>query len=50
MVEVEDHLAGLSLEDEKEEVCQLEKMNTALGDLLENCFVGSFLTSSVVNF
>lgn len=43
MIDVEGHLAGLSLEDaEEEEVCQLENSSTFVEDSLMNCFVGCF--------
>lgn len=42
---------GLSLKDAKEEtVVKLDAPESAVKDSLENCFVGSFFTMSVVNF
>ncbi|MBA0717148.1 hypothetical protein Golax_004986 [Gossypium laxum] len=50
MADVEGNFAGLSLEDEEEVVVQLASKRLDLEASFENCFVGSFLTSSVVNF
>ncbi|MBA0804558.1 hypothetical protein Gohar_004137 [Gossypium harknessii] len=50
MADVEGNFADLSLEDDEEVVVQLASERLDLGASFENCFVGSFLTSSVVNF
>lgn len=51
MVVVEDHLTGLSLEDvEEEEICSLDAKGVVGDSSLDNCFVGFFLTISVVHF
>ncbi|KAH1072541.1 hypothetical protein J1N35_024869 [Gossypium stocksii] len=55
MVDVEGNFADLSFEDkeeeeEEEEVVQLALERLDLGASFENSFVGSFFTSSVVNF
>ncbi|MBA0562302.1 hypothetical protein Golob_007357 [Gossypium lobatum] len=50
MVDVEGNFANLSLEDEEEVVVQLASERLDLRASFENYFVGSFLTSSVVNF
>ncbi|MBA0771799.1 hypothetical protein Gotri_007272 [Gossypium trilobum] len=50
MADVEGNFVDLSLEDDEEVVVQLASERLDLGASFENCFVGSFLTSSVVNF
>lgn len=51
MADVEGDFKGLSLEDaEEEEVVRLKEPVSGTGESLDNCLVGSFLTSSVVNF
>ncbi|MBA0865448.1 hypothetical protein Goshw_012284 [Gossypium schwendimanii] len=51
MADVEGDFQGLSLEDAEEgEVVKLKELVSSTGESLENCLVGSFLTSSVVNF
>ncbi|KAG8474409.1 hypothetical protein CXB51_034093 [Gossypium anomalum] len=50
MADVERNFADLSLEDEEVVVVQLASERLDLGASFENCFVGSFLTSGVVNF
>ncbi|MBA0655381.1 hypothetical protein Goklo_007872 [Gossypium klotzschianum] len=50
MADVEGNFADLSLEDKKEVVVRLASERLDLGASFENCFVGSFLTSSVINF
>ncbi|MBA0596787.1 hypothetical protein Gorai_013596 [Gossypium raimondii] len=51
MADVEGDFKGLSLEDaEEEEAVRLKEPVSGTGELLDNCLVGSFLTSSVVNF
>ncbi|MBA0683992.1 hypothetical protein Goari_025610, partial [Gossypium aridum] len=51
MADVEGDFQGLSLKDaEEEEAVKLEEHDSSTGESLENCLVGTFLTSSVVNF
>ncbi|GMI86308.1 hypothetical protein HRI_002300100 [Hibiscus trionum] len=50
MADVEANLAGLSLEEDEEEPLIVEEVHTATIFPYEFCFVGSFLTTSVVNF
>lgn len=51
MANVEETLAGLSLEDaEKEEVVRIALSRSSTEDSLENCFASSFFTTSIVNF
>ncbi|KAK5830177.1 hypothetical protein PVK06_013971 [Gossypium arboreum] len=47
---MEDSVAGLSLDDEEDEVIQLEVEETSKEISYVNCLVGVFLTSSVVHF
>lgn len=51
MVDLERNLVDLSLEDGEEEVMgSLEASIAAVSESLDNCFVGSFFTTSVVSF
>lgn len=51
MDDVEDHLAGLTIKDVEEDAeVLLTSSQSGSGNFLVNCFVDSFLTTSVVNF
>ncbi|MBA0859177.1 hypothetical protein Goshw_004083 [Gossypium schwendimanii] len=51
MVDVEGDFQGQSLKDaEEEEAVKLEAPVSSTGELLENCFTGTFLTYSMINF
>lgn len=51
MLDVERTLADLYLEDaEEDKVVEFYVLVSAVGESLENNFMGSFLTTSVVNF
>ncbi|KAE8678428.1 hypothetical protein F3Y22_tig00111410pilonHSYRG00064 [Hibiscus syriacus] len=47
---VEDDLAFLTLEDDDDSEIQVEKENHPTGISFELCFVGRFLTTSVIHF
>ncbi|MBA0688827.1 hypothetical protein Goari_006592, partial [Gossypium aridum] len=47
---MEESIIGLSTEDEEEEIIQLGVESSDQETSFANCFVGMFLTSSVVNF
>ncbi|PPD66869.1 hypothetical protein GOBAR_DD36249 [Gossypium barbadense] len=51
MADVEGNFQGQSLEDvEEKEAVKLKALVSRTGESLENCLVGTFLTSSVINF